>query len=155
VVIVAVAAGSSSSSKEATFSVWQNGCKNLQSFTRKEVVETWGASAVSGEKLKGAPANIDEECTEREEHKAAEERKAEEPTESGDTEAEEHKSEGEESEGPGSESHAEDAKFCSEHECIGNFDNGHGTVVQCSDGEWSHSGGISGACSDHGGEKEE
>jgi hypothetical protein len=24
--------------------------------------------------------------------------------------------------------------------------------VECSDGKWSHSGGISGACSDHGGE---
>jgi hypothetical protein len=24
--------------------------------------------------------------------------------------------------------------------------------VQCTDGEWSHSGGLSGACSDHGGE---
>lgn len=59
-----------------------------------------------------------------------------------------------EKEGPGSFSHAEDEQFCSEHEnkCIPNFRNGHGTVVECSDGEWSHSGGLSGACSDHGGE---
>jgi hypothetical protein len=54
---------------------------------------------------------------------------------------------------PGSSSHAEDAQFCDSHECIANFPNGHGTVVQCSDGKWSHSGGIVGACTDHGGEK--
>lgn len=59
---------------------------------------------------------------------------------------------GGEGEGPGSLSHAEDAQFCSSHECIANFSNGHGEVVQCTDGEWSHSGGISGACSGHGGE---
>jgi hypothetical protein len=57
-----------------------------------------------------------------------------------------------ESEGPGSLSHAEDSTFCSSHECIANFPNGNGTVVECSDGTWSHSGGLSGACSDHGGE---
>jgi hypothetical protein len=54
----------------------------------------------------------------------------------------------------GSTCHAEDAKFCSEHECIPNFPNGHGEVVECADGKWSHSGGIQGACSDHGGEAE-
>jgi hypothetical protein len=59
---------------------------------------------------------------------------------------------GSESEGPGSLSHAEDTQFCSSHECIANFANGSGAVVQCTDGEWSHSGGISGACSHHGGE---
>jgi hypothetical protein len=59
---------------------------------------------------------------------------------------------GEGAEGPGSLSHAEDGKFCESHTCIENFPYGHGTVVECSDGEWSHSGGISGACSDHGGE---
>jgi hypothetical protein len=42
--------------------------------------------------------------------------------------------------------------FCSTHSCIGNFDNGRGSVVQCADGEWSHSGGLPGACSGHGGE---
>jgi hypothetical protein len=42
--------------------------------------------------------------------------------------------------------------FCANHTCIANFDNGHGYIVQCADGEWSHSGGESGACSDHGGE---
>lgn len=56
-------------------------------------------------------------------------------------------------EGPGSLSHAEDEQFCSSHHCIANFPNGHGEVVECSDGQWSHSGGISGACADHGGVK--
>lgn len=54
-------------------------------------------------------------------------------------------------EGPGSLSHAGDARFCSSHSCIASFPNGHGTVVQCADGEWSHSGGRAGVCSDHGG----
>ena len=55
-------------------------------------------------------------------------------------------------EGPGSTSHATDPQFCSTHSCITNFPNGNGTIVQCNDGEWSHSGGLSGACSYHGGE---
>lgn len=42
--------------------------------------------------------------------------------------------------------------FCSTHTCIPNFSNGTGYVVQCADGEWSHSGGRPGACSGHGGE---
>ncbi len=49
--------------------------------------------------------------------------------------------------------HASDAQFCSAHTCIKNFPNGNGTVVQCADGEWSHSGGLSGECSDHGGDR--
>ena len=56
-------------------------------------------------------------------------------------------------EGAGSTSHATDAEFCSRHQCIENFPNGNGSIVQCADGEWSHSGGLSGACSDHGGEQ--
>jgi hypothetical protein len=44
------------------------------------------------------------------------------------------------------------ADFCATHPCIDNFDNGTGYVVQCADGEWSHSGGRPGACSYHGGE---
>jgi hypothetical protein len=55
-------------------------------------------------------------------------------------------------EGPGSFSHSRDSEFCNSHSCIENFPNGNGYVVQCADGEWSHSGGLSGACSDHGGE---
>ena len=56
-------------------------------------------------------------------------------------------------EGPGSYSHATDAKFCSTHHCIAYFPNGRGFIAQCVDGEWSHSGGIQGACSYHGGEQ--
>jgi hypothetical protein len=42
--------------------------------------------------------------------------------------------------------------FCASHACIDNFDSGAGYIVQCNDGMWSHSGGLSGACSYHGGE---
>lgn len=49
------------------------------------------------------------------------------------------------SEGPGSTTHAGDAQFCSAHTCIPNFPNSNGTVVQSVDGEYSHSGGLSGA----------
>jgi hypothetical protein len=45
------------------------------------------------------------------------------------------------------------ASFCDKHECIGNFYAGRGSIVQCVDGMWSHSGGIQGACSWHGGER--
>jgi hypothetical protein len=62
--------------------------------------------------------------------------------------------EGGEEDSVGSSSHATDAKFCSEHECIGSFQTEGGTIVECSDGTYSHAGGISGACSHHGGEKE-
>jgi hypothetical protein len=41
--------------------------------------------------------------------------------------------------------------FCATHDCIPNFDEGNCYVVQCEDGTWSHSGGIQGACSWHGG----
>jgi hypothetical protein len=41
--------------------------------------------------------------------------------------------------------------FCSTHDCISNFDNGNGYVIQCADGTYSHSGGIQGSCSHHGG----
>jgi hypothetical protein len=57
-----------------------------------------------------------------------------------------------ESDEVGSTSHATDAQFCSEHECIGSFETEEGTIVECSDGSYSHAGGISGACSHHGGE---
>jgi hypothetical protein len=45
-----------------------------------------------------------------------------------------------------------EADFCSTHACIDNFYNGSGYIVQCNDGMWSHSGGLQGACSYHGGE---
>jgi hypothetical protein len=52
----------------------------------------------------------------------------------------------------GSYSHAGDAEYCTVHECIGDFEGEDGYVVECEDGSYSHAGGISGACSDHGGE---
>lgn len=63
------------------------------------------------------------------------------------------KSSGEQDE-VGSPSHASDSTFCSEHHCIGSFRTEGGTIVECSDGTYSHAGGLSGACSHHGGEKE-
>ena len=47
------------------------------------------------------------------------------------------------------------ARFCLTHTCIANFGSGHGSIVECSDGTWSHSGGTQGACSYHGGESSE
>jgi hypothetical protein len=45
----------------------------------------------------------------------------------------------------------EDSSFCPTHVCIPNYDNGRGATVMCSDGQYSQSGGIQGACSHHGG----
>jgi hypothetical protein len=56
-----------------------------------------------------------------------------------------------ETEGVGSYSHSEDGRFCSEHQCIGEFSSEPGTVAECNDGTFSHSGHIQGACSHHGG----
>lgn len=56
-------------------------------------------------------------------------------------------------EGVGSSSHDTDAEFCAMNQCIGAFTTEPGTIVQCADGTYSHSGGISGACSRHGGEQ--
>jgi hypothetical protein len=66
----------------------------------------------------------------------------------------EHTSEGteEDTDEVGSDSHAGDAAFCEEHNCIGNFTTEEGTVVECADGTFSHAGGIYGACSYHGGD---
>lgn len=55
----------------------------------------------------------------------------------------------------GSSSHATDEEFCEANECIGDFEGEDGTVVECEDGSYSHAGGISGACSDHGGVERE
>jgi hypothetical protein len=41
--------------------------------------------------------------------------------------------------------------FCTTHRCIPSFYEGRGTIVQCADGQWSHSGGRPGVCSRHGG----
>ncbi len=45
-----------------------------------------------------------------------------------------------------------EADFCATHDCIPSFSEGTGSIVQCADGQWSHSGGRPGACSHHGGE---
>jgi hypothetical protein len=41
--------------------------------------------------------------------------------------------------------------FCSYFSCISSFWNGNGYVVECQDGMYSKSGGLSGSCSHHGG----
>jgi hypothetical protein len=41
--------------------------------------------------------------------------------------------------------------FCERHRCIPYFHEGHGYIVQCRDGMWSHSGGRPGVCSGHSG----
>ena len=41
--------------------------------------------------------------------------------------------------------------FCGTHTCIGDFNNENGSIVECADGTYSHAGGLSGACSWHGG----
>jgi hypothetical protein len=45
----------------------------------------------------------------------------------------------------------DDPAFCDTHDCIPNYPNGNGSTVQCADGSYSHSGGVQGACSHHGG----
>ena len=42
--------------------------------------------------------------------------------------------------------------FCQYFNCIGNFWNGRGYVIECQDGTYSKSGGIRGSCSYHGGD---
>lgn len=47
------------------------------------------------------------------------------------------------------------ASFCDVFNCIGSFwDHRNGYVDECADGTYSHSGGVRGACSYHGGEKQ-
>lgn len=46
------------------------------------------------------------------------------------------------------------AAFCDYFPCIGSFWNGSGFVNECTDGDYSKSGGHRGDCSDHGGEKQ-
>jgi hypothetical protein len=52
---------------------------------------------------------------------------------------------------PDSTNAGADPNFCDTHDCIPNYPNGNGSTVQCSDGSYSQSGGIQGACSHHGG----
>ena len=43
-------------------------------------------------------------------------------------------------------------RFCNYFNCISSFwESTNGYVIQCADGEFSHSGGVSGSCSSHGG----
>lgn len=50
----------------------------------------------------------------------------------------------------GSVIHSPDPAFCTYFNCIASFWNQtNGYVVQCNDGAYSHSGGVSGACSSH------
>ena len=46
------------------------------------------------------------------------------------------------------------ADLCSYINCIASFDNGTGYVVECMDGMYSQSGGHTGSCSRHGGDKQ-
>lgn len=48
-----------------------------------------------------------------------------------------------------------DSNVCEYFDCIDNFSNGKGYMVECSDGTYSMSGGRRGACSDHGGEQQD
>ncbi len=45
------------------------------------------------------------------------------------------------------------AEFCGYFPCIANFGNGRGYVMECRDGLFGKSGGISGSCSGHGGNR--
>ncbi|HUA74255.1 MAG TPA: hypothetical protein VL988_05790 [Solirubrobacteraceae bacterium] len=67
--------------------------------------------------------------------------------------SEEQESEVEEPEVEEPNEHSDDRSFCSTHECVGEYETEPGTVVECADGSFSHAGGISGACSHHGGER--
>jgi len=43
--------------------------------------------------------------------------------------------------------------ICAYFDCIGNFDNGKGYMIECADGKVSMSGGRQGSCSQHGGNR--
>jgi len=49
--------------------------------------------------------------------------------------------------------HSPDSNVCDYFNCIDNFSNGKGYMVECNDGTYSMSGGRSGACSYHKGEE--
>ena len=54
---------------------------------------------------------------------------------------------------PGNLIYSPPGDFCGYFPCIPSFWNStNGYVVECNDGDFSHSGGRSGACSYHGGE---
>lgn len=55
---------------------------------------------------------------------------------------------------PGNYIYSPPSGFCGYFACINNFWNGRGYVIQCQDGMFSKSGGISGSCSYHRGNKQ-
>ncbi|HTC68983.1 MAG TPA: hypothetical protein VK662_05385 [Acidothermaceae bacterium] len=67
VLVVLVAFGvaaitSGGSHPEPTFEVWENNCRTLQSFTRSEVLDTWGQEAIAHQTLQATPARINRGC---------------------------------------------------------------------------------------------
>lgn len=118
------------------------GCSLLEHRTVVECIE--GDAAIVfpliSPEVAGAEAGADKAALESNEAKQ------------GTPPTEESSSEGEDE--VGSSSHAGDTKFCEEHTCEGEFTTEPGTIVECADEDYSHAGGISGACSDHGGESD-
>jgi hypothetical protein len=55
--------------------------------------------------------------------------------------------------GRGSKVHNPPADVCNYFDCIPNFSNGRGYMVQCNDSMFSMSGGLRGTCSYHNGER--
>lgn len=52
----------SSGQSEPSYAIWQNSCKSLKTFTRAEVLETWGNGAIVNGELRDGPAAINKEC---------------------------------------------------------------------------------------------
>lgn len=100
--------------------------------------------------LSGCSSATETTTSGQEQHEAAP-RAATPPAEEPQPEESEPSSSSGEKDEVGNSSHATDEKFCGEHQCIGSFTTEEGTIVECSDGSYSHAGGISGSCSDHGG----
>jgi hypothetical protein len=130
-----------------------SGCATTATETSPAAEATPTEETTTPTETESAPAPSPPAASSTTPEKEAEEVETPPPAEE-EPEAEKGEACGGEVEGPGSDCHAEDEKFCSENSCIPNFPNGNGAVVECVDGEYSHSGGLSGACSDHGGEKE-
>jgi len=121
-----------------------------------------GCGSAAATSSRAAPAHAPAKQSPGPSSSAAQESKPEGSSESAESEEEgeegEQRGEGDQvspegKETAGSPSHTEDARFCSSHRCIAGFDSGQGNVVQCKDGEWSHSGGLEGVCAHDGGER--
>ena len=120
-----------------------SGCANVATNSTPE------AAAPQTPTAESTPASPPEPSTPTSEPEAQPEEHTEGEANSEPTPTEEHPET--EKEAP---SEAEHGGFCSTHSCIPSYEDGNGYPVECADGEWSKSGGIQGACSDHGGEKE-